>query len=256
MSPTRPPGRRLAGPALLLVVGLLGSGCGSQPPLSPPTGVDGLVIPTPSPQPGDFVRGVDNRWLPLAPGRRWTYAVSGRGAVTSLVSSVLGDPVTVAGVATTVVRDVERSAAGATVSTVDRYYAQDRAGNVWWFGRSGPDGWRAGVDGAEAGLAMPAHPRLGDGFLTGYAAGRPRLVDTVITLAASATTPYGRVTGGLRLEQAATDASRARSDASSSDPDSTTEQTYQAGVGLAQSFEVVGGEAMWSLTAVHPPVGG
>jgi hypothetical protein len=42
------------------------------------------------------------------------------------------------------------------------FYAQDRAGNVWWFGRDGE--WEAGADGAAAGVVMPAAPRLGDGF--------------------------------------------------------------------------------------------
>ena len=32
-------------------------------------------IPTPSPDPADFVGAVDNPWLPLAPGRTWTYDV-------------------------------------------------------------------------------------------------------------------------------------------------------------------------------------
>ena len=43
---------------------------------SPPTGVDELVIPTPSPDPADFVAVVDNPWLPLEPGRTWTYDVT------------------------------------------------------------------------------------------------------------------------------------------------------------------------------------
>ncbi len=49
-----------------------------------------------------------------------------------------------------------------------RYYAQDDAGNVWLVGVDSDTGlaWRAGVDGAEAGLAMPADLRLGDGWLT------------------------------------------------------------------------------------------
>ena len=58
----------------------------------------------------------------------------------------------VAGVATTAV----------TLGAWADYYAQDSAGNVWWFGREGE--WRAGEDGAEAGIAMLAKPRVGDGY--------------------------------------------------------------------------------------------
>ena len=47
-----------------------------------------------------------------------------------------------------------------------RFYAQDEAGNVWLVALDSAGlSWRAGEDGAEAGLAMPADPRLGDGWL-------------------------------------------------------------------------------------------
>ncbi len=51
--------------AVLLVLAVL-AGCGSAPKEIDPTGVDGLVIPTPDPDPTDFVEGVDNRYLPLS----------------------------------------------------------------------------------------------------------------------------------------------------------------------------------------------
>ena len=63
------------------------SGCSPRPataparaarPRSTPSGVDGLVVPTPAADPGDFVDGVDNPWLPLVPGHRcWTYRATG-----------------------------------------------------------------------------------------------------------------------------------------------------------------------------------
>lgn len=47
-------------------------------------------------------------------------------------------------------------------------YAQDADGNVWWLGHDDPadptGAWVAGEDGAEAGLAMAADPRRGDGY--------------------------------------------------------------------------------------------
>ena len=38
--------------------------------------MDLLTIPTPDPDPADFVRTVDNPWLPLTPGSTWTYEVT------------------------------------------------------------------------------------------------------------------------------------------------------------------------------------
>ena len=63
--------------ALAAALPLLVAGCGSAPQKSPPTGVDGLEIPTPSPDPDDFVQDIDNPYLPLRPGSRWVYESGG-----------------------------------------------------------------------------------------------------------------------------------------------------------------------------------
>jgi hypothetical protein len=126
---------------------LLTAGCGSYTDIEEAGGVDELVIPTPSPDPDDFVATIDNPWLPYEPGASWTYT-DGSSDVTFSVA----DGPTIAGVATTAV---------VSSGSAD-YYAQDDDGNVWWFGREGE--WQAGDDGAEAGIAMLAKPRLGDGY--------------------------------------------------------------------------------------------
>lgn len=142
--------------AAAAVLAMAASGCGSASPPSPPSGVDGLVIPTPEPDPADFVATVDNPWFPLVPGTQWRYDADLAAPAPSLTAVVEPGP-KVAGVETTTL--VRTEADG--VETRD-HFAQDRDGNVWWFGRAGE--WRAGEDGAEAGLAMPADPRFGDGF--------------------------------------------------------------------------------------------
>ena len=58
------------------------------------------------------------------------------------------------------------------------WYAQDRAGNVWYFGEdttsydgdeiSTEGSWEAGVNGAQAGVVMLARPRVGDGYQQEY----------------------------------------------------------------------------------------
>ncbi|MCL2612425.1 MAG: hypothetical protein FWD95_04240 [Nocardioidaceae bacterium] len=156
--------RRAGLAAAALLVGLLGAGCAGDPRPYPPTGVDQLVIPTPSPQPSDFVATVDNAWFPVVPGTRWVYDGPG-GRVARTVVATTG-PV-VAGVRTSALRTTVPLSAGQSLTTTD-YYAQDRAGNVWWFGRAGQ--WRVGGT-IGAGLAMPAHPRRGDGFVMAAAGG-------------------------------------------------------------------------------------
>jgi len=61
---------------------------------------------------------------------------------------------------------------GELIEVTDDWYAQDRAGNIWYLGEyvtnyengkvTDHDGsFEAGVDGAEAGVAMPADPKAG-----------------------------------------------------------------------------------------------
>lgn len=168
-------------PAALGLALALG-GCGSASPPSPPAGVDGLVIPTPDPRPHDFVAGVDNPWFPLPDGGAWLYEQS-VDPLGQLRCTADAGPV-VDGVSTTARRctvqpstDHDAPRRAPRTISVD-YYAQDQHGNVWWFGRAGQ--WEAGVDGAQAGLAMAAHPRLGDGYLLAGLDSEPRA--TVIYL--------------------------------------------------------------------------
>jgi hypothetical protein len=167
---------RIAGTALLAMGVMLVTGCGVGEPRSiDPAGVDGLEIPTPSPDPSDFVEVIDNPYLPLTPGSVWQYEVVEDGEVIETIEvRVTDDTREVAGVTTTVVHDVVRDASGAVIEDTFDWYAQDTRGNVWYFGEDTTafeDGtqttegsWEAGVDGAQAGLVMAARPRVGDGY--------------------------------------------------------------------------------------------
>ena len=153
--------------AAALVVGALVSGCGAGVEKVPVTGVDGLVVPTPSPDPADFVPTIDNPWLPYAVGAMWSYDLEVGFEEGNRTVTVEPETVEVAGVTATAV--TTETAAGALSETVRDFFAQDAAGNVWWLGRDGV--WEAGESGALAGLAMPADPRVGDGWRLALAPG-------------------------------------------------------------------------------------
>ncbi len=142
-------------------LGLVVTGCGSASDLSPPAGVDGLTVPTPSPEPDDFVDEIDNPWLPLAVGTSWSYTVTG-GEPGEVRAVTVEEGPTVQGVTTTAVVTVATVPPGDVLSEETALYAQDVAGNVWWFGQEGT--FEAGQDGAQAGIAMLASPRVGDGY--------------------------------------------------------------------------------------------
>ncbi|WP_110182829.1 hypothetical protein [Nocardioides solisilvae] len=188
-SRTRVPAR-YAAPAAAAVVLALAAGCGSAPPPSPPSGVDELVVPTPSPDPADFVDEVDNPWLPLTAGSVWTRRVTSADGVRTEEARVTGTR-SVAGVTATEVRTARAGGAGPADLRVE-WFAQDRGGNVWLLGEQGV--WEAGEDGAEAGLAMPADPRRGDGFARWAQEQEVRAVVLVGEREASATLPAGRFT--------------------------------------------------------------
>lgn len=166
-------GRRSLTRALGALVGtaagtVLLAGCGSASVTSPPTGVDGLLVPTPSARPADFVSGIDNPWLAWSPGATFSYervgvATGPQGTVTVTVGTGTTE---VAGIAATTVTTQDSDVARAVLTD---WFAEDRGGNVWWLGRDGQ--WEAGVDGAEAGLLITAEPRTGDGFRLALLAG-------------------------------------------------------------------------------------
>lgn len=189
----------LASAFLALLLLPVVAACGASPAAVGPTGIDQLTIPTPSPDPADFSADVDNPWFPLPPGTTWTYRRYGSLGSGLVVATALPRTRRVAGVETRPVRWVARDSGRTTLLGV-RWYAQDTAGNVWWFGqRVRPTGdpldalatrsWLAGRDGAEAGLVMAARPRRGDGYANAYRRGVVERRSTVVSLDATASLP-------------------------------------------------------------------
>lgn len=223
-------------PALL--GGVLAAGCGSASAPSPPSGVDGLVVPTPSLSPADFVAQVDNPWLPLAPGATWTYRATTSAGEGTVEVSVLEDTREIEGVRATVVRTLATDPAGATRQS-EAAYAQDDEGNVWQV--AGPS-WAAGERGAQAGLAMPATPRVGDGYQRALAPGVVEDRARVVGLDAGVTVPYGGFTGLLETE-----------DTTPLDTAVVLRRFYAEGVGLVQEEPVEGGDGILELVAFTAP---
>lgn len=220
------------------------SGCGvGDPKTVGPSGVDGLVIPTPTPDPADFVAEVDNPWLPLEAGSRWRYrVVADDEVVERLTVTVTDREKEVAGVPVTVVREVVRGVDAEVVEETSTWFAQDTDGNVWYFGSRGS--WEAGVEGAQAGLAMPATPRIGDGFEQEHAEGVAQDRARVLALDAEAVVPAGTFSGLVVTE-----------DTTPLEPGRVQRTYYAKGVGMVLQETVTGGTEVVELVArtTHAP---
>jgi hypothetical protein len=166
----------------------------------------------PTIHPGQFAPNVDNPWFPLRPGTTYVYAGVKDGERAIDVFAVSGQVVVVDGVRTRVVNDRLYLNGTLTERTAD-YYAQDRCGNVWYFGEdtaeldaagrvvSREGSFRAGVDGAQPGVFMQAKPELGRWFRQEWSPGNAEDQFRVIDKNATATVPYGAFHHALRTEE-------------------------------------------------------
>ena len=161
----------------------------ATPTVAPATATPG---PTPSPTPAPTVAPtpsvsevfprdafsdpttVDNPYFPLVPGTQFVY----RGAVGlgddreshRVVFTVTDQTKVIEGIPTVVVYDVDYTPARQVAEVEIAFFAQDDEGNVWLMGEfpaEYEDGkiiespaWISGLDGATAGITMPAEPSL------------------------------------------------------------------------------------------------
>jgi hypothetical protein len=162
--------------------------------------------------PADFSTVIDNPHWPMRPGSRWVYRETDTaGATKRVVITVTNRTRVIAnGVTARVIRDVVTQN-GRPVEVTDDWYAQDRAGNVWYLGeatRSYRDGrivdragsFEAGVDGAQAGIAMPANPVPGLSYRQEYYAGVAEDRAAVITVGEEQVgVPFGHFARGVLM---------------------------------------------------------
>ncbi len=164
------------------------------------SGDDSRVAASPGIDSQEFTTEVDNPFFPLPVGARWVYEGQGEEGTKRVVIEVLPDTHKVVGVDTVVVRDTV-TIDGALFEDTSDWYAQDRAGNVWYFGEAVKyeDGrpvadegsWTAGVDGARPGILMKAGPRVGDRSDQEYFDGRAMAAAEVLSVNAHLEVPYG-----------------------------------------------------------------
>jgi hypothetical protein len=242
---------RHATAAVVTAVVLAAAGCGGGEPESggPSADTSGGAAAQTLPKgsepftldPADFTTEIDNPYWPMKPGSHWVYReTNAEGDVQRDDVTVTGRTKTIMGIEAVVVHDVVRQGGQVTEDTFD-WYAQDSAGNVWYLGEDTKEyengklkttegSWEAGVDGALAGIIVPASPEPGLTYREEYYKGHAEDGAEDLSLTAHADVPYGTFDDVLQTRNF-----------SPLEPNLVEEKFYARGVGVVLEITVSGG---------------
>ena len=159
--------------------------------------------------PADFTTNIDNPYWTMSPGDKWVYRETEPGEPELRVEVTVTDRTKMIanGVEARVVRDVVTED-GQPIEVTDDWYAQDRVGNVWYLGEDTAEyengkvvtragSFEAGVDGAQAGVIMPANPRDGMAYRQEYYKGEAEDRAEVLSTEEQVEVPFGHFEGAL-----------------------------------------------------------
>jgi hypothetical protein len=202
-------------------------------------------------RPADFTTTIANPYFPLVPGTRYVYDGTTPEGKQHTVVEVTRETRTVMGVQTRIVHDVVSVNGKPEEETFD-WYAQDREGNVWYFGEATKKlaggtvdtkgSFEAGVNGALPGIIMPARPVVGDHYRQEYYRGQAEDTAKVLNLHATEKVPFGGRYSDLVVTE----------DVNPLDPAAAVENKYFAkGVGFLAVVHVTGPPERVELTAVE-----
>jgi hypothetical protein len=244
----------------IVVAGLTACGSSSKP-ASPPsttsTPAEPVIDPgdggnyNPEVDPANFVRVVDNPYMPFVTGSTWRYEGTSEGEAEVVEITVTNRHKRVMGVDTVVVRDVVK-VDGEVVEDTDDWFAQDKDGNVWYFGEQVKDfengklvstagSWEAGVDGALPGIVMPAVPKPGDAYRQEYYKGEAEDMMKITSVGQRAVVPAGSYSDVVVTV-----------DWTPLEPDVVERKSYAKGVGRISEEKTAGSQGRSELVEYRP----
>jgi hypothetical protein len=151
------------------------------------------------------VQTIDNPFLPWIPGTKYVYRGIKDGETQRDEVVVTDRTKVILGVTCVVVSDIVTHR-GRLLEKTEDYYAQDSEGNVWYFGEATAEyderghvttregSWESGVDGAQPGIIMPAHPQLNDAGRQEYYKGHAEDMFWIVSLTQPVEVPFGNFT--------------------------------------------------------------
>jgi len=152
------------------------------------------------------------------------------------------------GVEARVVHDVVTED-GEPIEITDDWYAQDKAGNIWYLGEDTAEyengkittragSFEAGVDGAQAGIIMPADPRDGMAYRQEYYKGEAEDRAEVLSTDEQVEVPFGYFKGALMTK-----------DLVPLEPKVSEYKIYAKGVGPVLTVKTSGGSGREELVS-------
>jgi len=200
--------------------------------------------------PADFSTNIDNPYWPMAPGNKWVYSETDTvGGHEKVVVEVTDKTKMIAnGIEARVIRDTV-SENGVPVEITDDWYAQDKAGNIWYLGEDTAEyengkittragSFEAGVDGAQAGIIMPADPRDGMAYRQEYYKGEAEDRAEVLSTDEQVEVPFGYFKGALMTK-----------DLVPLEPKVSEYKIYAKGVGPVLTVKTSGGSGREELVS-------
>lgn len=142
--------------------------------------------------PDDFTTSIDNKYLRLPVGRKLYYEEQTADGLENIIIEIEPGTKKIMGVTTIIYRDTV-SVDGVLVEDTRDYLAQDKDGNVWYFGEDVDNyengtlqdhsgSWVAGVDGAEPGIWIKAENKAGDSYKQEYFKGEAEDMRDVVAV--------------------------------------------------------------------------
>ena len=191
--------------------------------------------------PANFVATIDNPYFPLTPGTTFVYEGQTAAGFEHSEFAVTHNTKVILGVTCIEVHDTVMLDGELTEDTLD-WFAQDSAGNVWYFGENSKEledglvvslegSWTAGVDGARPGIVMEASPAVGDFYRQEFSLQNAEDLAEVVSLNQSVTVPAGTFNNCLETEET-----------SPLEPDALEHKSYSAGVGNVLTVDLTTGE--------------
>jgi hypothetical protein len=199
----------------------------------------------------DFSTTIDNTFMPMVPGTQLTYrGTDEEGTASTITVTVTDQTKRIAnGVTARVVRDTAREGGQIIEDTLD-WFAQDAKGNVWYLGentatfedggkKSAEGSFEAGVDGAQAGIAMPANPRPGPVYRQEYYKGHAEDNGQVLSRKEMVDVRQGHFDSVVLTK-----------DTSAIEPNALEYKFYAANVGTVLTLDVAGGSDREELIGI------